>query len=160
MGVIEIVQRSAPPPPPSSGRTNLYVDGGGRLQVQDSNGRLVGARDGLFATTQTSGVTPATLAFWAVPTGSMLLLRGWVWGLEDNAAAAASRYVEGLFYRSTSGNVTLVAQNSTTLLTNSTPAPTITLLANVAQQRAEVEVIGVALQDWLWQARLVAEAIP
>lgn len=160
MGVIEIAQRSTPPTPPSTGRTNVYVDDAGRLQVQDSGGRLVGARDGLFASTQTSGVTPATLAFWVVPASSMLLLRGWVWGLEDTATATASRYVEGLFYRSGSGNVTLVGQNSTTLLTNSATAPTITLLANVAQQRAEVEVIGVALQDWLWRARLVAEAIP
>jgi len=121
------------------GKSGSYVDG-----TDHSN----------YIVTTTDATATALLS---IPLAELegVVIHGHISGFRSNLTAGLFRSVTCAFRRAAAGNVTSVGAAFGTDVEDSAAAPTVTVFADTANQRAIIRVTGVVAETWRWEGHLL-----
>lgn len=103
------------------------------------------------ANTTTSDATATTAASVSMAEDTAYLVTAHIVGAQDDYSDALGVFIWGVFKRASGGNVTLVGSLQGTVQEDSSASPTATLTANTTNQTVDIDVTGVAAEDWSWR---------
>lgn len=100
----------------------------------------------------TTDATATVVASISVAEVQSVFVKAYFNGRKDDATAAIGREVSGTFRRASGGNVTLVGALQGAAQTDGV-TPAATLVANTTTQTVDLQVTGIAAQNWSWEVK-------
>lgn len=105
--------------------------------------------DGAVQTTTSDG-NAKTIEEIKLAEGQALTIEAIITGTKDDYSASLGVVLSATFRRASGGNVTLVGAVQGTVQEDSASAPTATIAADTTEQAVDINVTGVASENWNW----------
>lgn len=136
---------------PDAGYERMYARSTGQrsIVVQYPDGNEAPIASTIF-TVSTTNATPTEIAVIDGAETDRFKLRVEVLAFQDDESDIVSGNIEGVFYRNNAGNITQVGTTQDNLYTNSAGSPTVAFTANASNQQVDIDVTGVAAENWDW----------
>ena len=112
-----------------------------------------GAHTGLVqfsATVSTTDATTTKIASIPLAEGECIKINASVSGFQDDLSDASSADIEVVAVRATAGNVTIKGTSGNRIV-ESDASTNFTVTADTTNQNVDINVIGVASQNWKWR---------